>query len=374
MEFELASLLFRQLEIPKKIDAVHHLANVLDIWAATVLKLGGKPPFTNHKDLYHVINSTCFGNVEWKGFNVGFNGEQQDRNSMSWMLDSYEVWYQDPWEVVHNMLASSEFADEMDYVPYQEYDASNDQRCWQDFMSGDWAWEQVDRIVNEDPTTAGAMLVPIILGSDKTTVSVVMGQTDYYPLYLSIGNVHNTVCCAHCKAVALIGFLAMPRTTQEHTSTPAFCKFKTCILDSLHPAMKDPETMLCTYIADYEEQVLLSCIHSNMIVDKFELCNIQENYELDGDIVVSTMTDCIQLFINDFPCADICEMLSSDILHQLIKGRFKDHLVDWTNIEMILDEINHQIAAIATFSGLQYFSQGWHFKQWTGNDLKGLMC
>jgi len=40
------------------------------------------------------------------------------------------------------MLASSEFADEMDYVPYQEYDASNDQRRWQDFMSGDWAWEQ----------------------------------------------------------------------------------------------------------------------------------------------------------------------------------------------------------------------------------------
>ncbi|KAL4062721.1 hypothetical protein J3A83DRAFT_4363229 [Scleroderma citrinum] len=163
-------------------------------------------------DLYHVINSTCFGNVEWKGFNVGFNGEQQDRNSMSWMLDSYEVWYQDPWEVVHNMLASSEFADKMDYVPYQEYDASNDQRCWQDFMSGDWAWEQVDRNVNEDPTTAGAMLVPIILGSDKTTISVVMGQTDYYPLYLSIGNVHNTVCCAHCSAVALIGFLAMPRS------------------------------------------------------------------------------------------------------------------------------------------------------------------
>ena len=98
------------------------------------------------------------------------------------------------------------------------------------------------------------------------------------------------------------------------------------ILDSLHPAMKVPETVLCSdnyyrhviyalaaYIADYEEQVLLSCIiyswcpkclvyhenldedalrrcreHSDMIVDEFELCNIQENYGLDGDIVVST--------------------------------------------------------------------------------------
>jgi len=195
------------------------------------------------------------------------------------------------------------------------------------------------------------MLVPIILSSNKTTVSVATGQTDYYPLYLSIGNVRNTVHRAHRNAVALIGFLAMPKSklylfdfmqllilhllaTREHTSTPAFHKFKkqlfhsslSHILDSLHPAMKDPETVLCgddyyrcviyalaAYIADYEEQVLLSCIvrswcpkclayrenldegalrhcreHSDMIVDEFELRNIHENYGLDGDTVVST--------------------------------------------------------------------------------------
>ncbi|KZT20827.1 hypothetical protein NEOLEDRAFT_1074702, partial [Neolentinus lepideus HHB14362 ss-1] len=34
-------------------------------------------------------------------------------------------------------------------------------------------------------------------------------------------------------------------------------------------------------------------------------------------------------FTNDFPRADIHELLSPDILHQLIKGTFKDHLVDW---------------------------------------------
>ncbi|KIK18264.1 hypothetical protein PISMIDRAFT_109818, partial [Pisolithus microcarpus 441] len=31
------------------------------------------------------------------------------------------------------------------------------------------------------------------------------------------------------------------------------------------------------------------------------------------------------------------------------------------------------IAAIAPFAGLQCFPQGWHFKQWTANDSKGLM-
>ena len=34
-------------------------------------------------------------------------------------------------------------------------------------------------------------------------------------------------------------------------------------------------------------------------------------------------------FTNDFPRADIHELISPDILHQLIKGTFKDHVVTW---------------------------------------------
>jgi hypothetical protein len=36
-----------------------------------------------------------------------------------------------------------------------------------------------------------------------------------------------------------------------------------------------------------------------------------------------------QPFTNDFPRADIHELLAPDLLHQVIKGTFKDHLVDW---------------------------------------------
>ena len=54
--------------------------------------------------------------------------------------------------------------------------------------------------------------MPVILGSDKTTVSVATGQNDFYPLYLSIGNVRNNVRRAHANALVLIGFLAMPKS------------------------------------------------------------------------------------------------------------------------------------------------------------------
>ena len=56
------------------------------------------------------------------------------------------------------------------------------------------------------------MFVPIILGSDKTTVSVATGQNEYYPLYASIGNIHNNVRRAHCNGLVLIGFLAIPKS------------------------------------------------------------------------------------------------------------------------------------------------------------------
>jgi hypothetical protein len=36
-----------------------------------------------------------------------------------------------------------------------------------------------------------------------------------------------------------------------------------------------------------------------------------------------------QPFTNAFPRADIHELLSPDLLHQLIKGVFKDHIVTW---------------------------------------------
>ena len=58
----------------------------------------------------------------------------------------------------------------------------------------------------------GAMFVPIILGSDKTTVSVATGNNEYWPVYLSIGNIHNNVRRAHRNGVVLLGFLSIPKS------------------------------------------------------------------------------------------------------------------------------------------------------------------
>jgi hypothetical protein len=58
------------------------------------------------------------------------------------------------------------------------------------------------------------MFVPVILGSDKTTVSVGTGNNEYWPVYLSIGNIHNNVRRAHRNGVVLLGFLAIPKSAR----------------------------------------------------------------------------------------------------------------------------------------------------------------
>ncbi len=71
------------------------------------------------------------------------------------------------------------------------------------------------QIYEDDPTTYGTMYVPVIVGSDKTTVSVATGNVEYHPVYLSIGNILNRAQQAHRNAVILIGFLAIPKCTSS---------------------------------------------------------------------------------------------------------------------------------------------------------------
>ena len=88
---------------------------------ASLIKLGGEPPFSNHTDLYNVIDSTSVGDVKWDNFTMHYKRGQQNNDAAGeagvneaapWMYDMYDVWYRDLHQVIHNILATSEYKDE----------------------------------------------------------------------------------------------------------------------------------------------------------------------------------------------------------------------------------------------------------------------
>ena len=75
-----------------------------------------------------------------------------------------------------------------------------------------------------NPLMHGAMLTPIILGTDKMTVSVMTGHQQYHPVYMSLGNIHNEMRQVHHDVVIPIAFLAIPKhmsSSQSSISCPA---------------------------------------------------------------------------------------------------------------------------------------------------------
>jgi hypothetical protein len=63
------------------------------------------------------------------------------------MVKDFDVWYQNPHDIIKNMLSNVDFLGEIDTAPFREYNADGD-RQYQNFMSGDWAWNQA---VSADP-------------------------------------------------------------------------------------------------------------------------------------------------------------------------------------------------------------------------------
>ncbi|KAF8801177.1 hypothetical protein BYT27DRAFT_7226944 [Phlegmacium glaucopus] len=400
--FELADLLFRKEQM-----SASNINELLQIWAAT-LPEDEDPPFINKQDVYDTIDSIELGDAPWHSFSISFNGEIMEGETTPWKHATYDVWYRDPQVVLKNQLGNIDFAKEMDFAPKEVRD-EKDKRRYCDFMSGDWAWRQVDELA-KDPQNHGATFCPIILGSDKTTVSVATGQTEYYPVYMSNGLVHNNVCRAHRNALTLIAFLAIPKTDKQHADSIEFRKFRwnlfhgslNKILQPLRPGMEKPEVLrygdgyyrrtlygIGPYITDYPEQVLLACVvqgwcprcdaqwdnldqpagrRAHRLTEVlFEVMGTKALWDDYGII------DGIMPFTHGFPRADIHEILSPDLLHQIIKGTFKDHLVTWVTAYIqavntpadakgILADIDRRLAAAPSFPGLRRFPEGRGFK------------
>lgn len=120
---------------------------LMDLWAADVIRYGGRPPFADHVDLYRTIDDTELGDVPWLCLKIKYNGPRPANNVPLWMDEVYEVWYRDPRKVAVKMMADPSFAGQFDTAAYRQWTAGGERR-YGDFMSGDWGYKQSVRSVH----------------------------------------------------------------------------------------------------------------------------------------------------------------------------------------------------------------------------------
>ncbi|KAJ3529105.1 hypothetical protein NMY22_g9137 [Coprinellus aureogranulatus] len=378
-------------------------------------------PWNTAQDLLATIDGIQQGDAPFVTLLFRYSGPLPAQPP-AWMTQTYELCVRDLREVIRQQLSTPDFADEFCTAPYRQFQPDGE-RVWTNLFSGDWAWNEADKIAETVEGSDGAMLVPIVSGLDKTTVSVATGHQEYHPFYVSAGNLTNVARRGHGNGVVPVAFLPIPKTNKRQKKKKEYKEFvrqlyHACIAQIFEPlrsGMSKPEIVRCPdghfrraiysigpVIADYPEQVWLTGIvqgwcpkckarpedldnprsarRTQKRTDELLECGF------DPGILWSRhgVRDDVVPFTYHFPRADIHELIAPDLLHQVIKGTFKDHLVTWitdyiiqTNGEAkgleIVADIDRRISAVPIYPGLRRFQDGRDFAQWTGDDSKALM-
>ncbi|KIJ24451.1 hypothetical protein M422DRAFT_194665, partial [Sphaerobolus stellatus SS14] len=127
--------------------------------------------------------------------------------------------------------------------------------------------------------------------------------------------------------------------------------------------------ILSAYIADFPEQCLVACCKES----RCPRCKVTHDKRGSPHASELLRDDVYAPFWADLPYTDIFTCITPDLLHQLHKGVFKDHVVKWCTKSAEPEEFDARLKALTTHAGLRHFKNGiTTLKQWTGTEAKHL--
>ncbi|KZT21732.1 hypothetical protein NEOLEDRAFT_1181411 [Neolentinus lepideus HHB14362 ss-1] len=365
------------------------------------------PSYENNCQFLKKIDSLPTGGAGWKCHNVRIAGDLNNEEGEIKMED-VELWTRDPLEVIRELLGNPAFKDAMVYAPEHVYtDEWRSKQIYDEMWTGDWWWKMQEKL------PMGSTVAPIILSSDKTKLSLQRGDKSAWPVYLTIGNIAKSVRRKPTThATILIGYLPVPKLdcmSDSMRSVTGYQLFHYCmkqLLASLMEAGKDGVLMWCmdgyirkvfpilaAYIANHPAQCLVACCKESYCPKCYVTPTNRGTLDLMLKAWQTERTKMILMhkasgrrvpafnaeglwpvedpFWGDLPFVNIFECFTPDLLHQLHKGVFRDHLVNWCMDVMTEIEMDEHFKHMSGYPSLRLFKNGIStISQWTGYEYK----
>ncbi|KAJ3808524.1 hypothetical protein F5876DRAFT_89978 [Lentinula aff. lateritia] len=295
---------------------------------------------------------------------------------------SFDIYKRDILECIRALYGNPDHCRYMCFAPERHYsDADKTIRLYHDFSTGKWWWDTQRAVEMDKP---GATIIPVIISSDKTQITLFRNKSAYPPSQ---------------QGKILLAYL--PTSRLEHIKNKA-ARHRT-IANLFHACMKDlsaPLTeaglegvimksgdgvqrrchpILAAYVGDYPEQILVTTAYSGDCpcceTEKEDLgiypcahpsrdigAVLEAVHTTTPDLWVKKCLECnikpVQRpFWEDLPYSNIFASITPDILHQLYQGVMK-HLISWVTAVCGADEIDARVRRLPPNHTMRIFHKG----------------
>ncbi|QRW20599.1 hypothetical protein RhiXN_05588 [Rhizoctonia solani] len=339
----------------------------------------GTTPWNNNREMIMDVDKYLPRGLNWNITTmklVGSNGSEHG-----------QLWHQDSLLAISKMCKNPTFKHLIQWQPTRVWTSpTRETQKFGKTMAANRIWNlQASLKMHPDKH---ATLIPTFLASDKTTLTVHVGNQKAHCVYLTIGNIpKHTRRQISKQAMVLIGYIpVMSLDCKPDPVKKAHLKrklFHACMRKLVEPLIKAGKHGVKVVCSDGFVRRIYP-VFCGVPPDKcgdytnYPLCNRERTLEAieqhcrEGSAVFETLglVD-IKPFWADLPWVDTGTLCPPDLLHQLYKGMFKDHLSKWSAHVVGAKEFDNRYIAMSPHHDLRHFKKGvTKISCWTGKEAK----